>query len=98
MPVPAYVVAYTEVTDPEPFGRYAAQVTAVTESFGGRYLWAGPGSELLEGEFPGNGHAIIEFPTRTDALRWYRSPEYRELIPLRQAAGPSALVLTPDAG
>jgi len=95
--VPAYVIAYTEVTNPEPFGRYAPQAAAVTASFGGRYLWAGPGSEVLEGEFPGNGHAIIEFPTREDALRWYNSPEYGELIPLRQAAGPSALVLTPQA-
>jgi uncharacterized protein (DUF1330 family) len=96
--MPAYMVAYTTVNDPEPFGRYASQVTAVTESFGGRYLWAGPGCEVLEGEFPGNGHAIAEFPSREDALRWYNSPEYQALIPLRQAAGPTSLLLTPDAG
>jgi uncharacterized protein (DUF1330 family) len=94
--MPAYVLAYTTVNDPEPFGRYAAQVTAVTESFGGRYLWAGPGSEVLEGDWPGNGHAIVEFPSRDDALRWYRSPEYQALIPLRQAAGPTAMMLTPQ--
>ena len=94
--MPAYVIAHVEVTDPEPFGRYAERVTAVTESFGGRYLFAGPGVEVLEGEFPGNGHAIIEFPSREDALRWYNSPEYGELIPLRQAAGPTSIVLTPD--
>jgi uncharacterized protein (DUF1330 family) len=53
---------------------------------------------MLDGEFPGNGHAIIEFASREDALRWYNSPEYQALIPLRQAAGPSSLLLTPDAG
>ena len=95
--MPAYVVAYTEVNDPETFGRYAAAAAPVTASHGGRYLWAGPGCEMLDGEFPGNGHAIIEFPTREDAMRWYNSPEYQELIPMRQASGPTSLLLTPDA-
>ena len=94
--MPAYVVAYVTVTDPDSMGAYASQVMEVTESFGGRYLFAGRGAESLEGDFPVDGMAILEFPTREAAKRWYDSPEYAALRGLRQAAGPTAMALTPD--
>jgi uncharacterized protein (DUF1330 family) len=94
--MPAYVVAMLNVNDPEAFGMYAAAVGAVTEKFGGHYLWAGPGSTVLEGEPAPNGMAIIEFPSAADAKRWYESEEYAPLIELRQAAAATVLVLTPD--
>ena len=94
--MPAYVVAYVKVTDPESMGAYASQVEALTKSFGGRYLFVGPGAEVLEGDWPLDGMAIIEFPSREAAQRWYDCPEYAPLRALRQAAGPTAVVLTPD--
>ena len=94
--MPAYVVAQIHVTDPEALGRYAAGVTEVTERFGGRYLYAGPGLSALEGEPQPDAMAIIEFPTQADARRWYESAEYAPLIALRQSAGSSVFVMTPD--
>jgi uncharacterized protein (DUF1330 family) len=94
--MPAYVVAWVAVTDPESMGRYGAAVTAVTERYGGRYLFSGPGAKALEGDWQADGMAIIEFPTHEDARRWYDSPEYAPLRELRQAAGPTSLLMTPD--
>ena len=94
--MPAYVVAMIEVNDPEAVGRYAAAVHEVTESFGGRYLFAGPGATALEGEPVPDGVAIIEFPSAADAHRWYDSSEYAPLIELRRSSSSSLLVLTPD--
>jgi uncharacterized protein (DUF1330 family) len=94
--MPAYVVAQMHVTDPESLGRYAAGVKEVTERFGGRYLFAGPGSSGLEGEPQPDAMAIIEFPSQADARRWYESAEYAPLKELRQSAGSSVFVLTPD--
>ena len=94
--MPAYVVVYVTINDPEPMGRYAPAVEALVKSYGGRYLFAGPGAEVLEGDWALDGAAIIEFPSREAALRWYRSPEYQSLIPLRRAAGPTAALVTPD--
>ena len=45
--MPAYVVAWVTVTDPESMGQYGAQVTAVTERYRGRYLFSGPGARRL---------------------------------------------------
>jgi uncharacterized protein (DUF1330 family) len=94
--MPAYVVAQIHVTDPEALGRYAAGVQEVTERLGGRYLFAGPGSTPLEGEPQPDAMAIIEFPSAADARRWYESAEYAPLKELRQSAGSSVFVLTPD--
>ena len=94
--MPAYVVAQVKISNPDAMGSYASQVTAVTESYGGRYLWAGPGVENLEGDWHPDGVAIIEFPSREAAQRWYDSPEYAAVKGLRQEAGPTSMVLTPD--
>jgi len=94
--MPAYVVAYVKVTDPDSMGAYGAQVEAVTKSHGGRYLFVGPGAQVLEGDWAMDGMAIIEFPSHEAARAWYDSPEYAPLRALRQAAGPTGLVLTPD--
>jgi uncharacterized protein (DUF1330 family) len=96
--MPAYVVAMLNINDPDAFGVYAAAVGAVTEEFGGRYLFSGPGATVLEGEPAPNGMAIIEFPSAEAAQRWYESQEYAPLIELRQSAAATVLVMTPDMG
>ena len=94
--MPAYMIAQLNINDPEPMGPYAAGVTAVTEQYGGRYLFSGPGVTNVEGDWHPDGFAIIEFPSREAAMRWYDSPEYAPLRQLRQACGPTSLVLSPD--
>ncbi len=95
--MPAYVVAFVNPTDMEAMGQYGGAVMEVTESFGGRYRWVGPGVETLEGDWQPQAMAIIEFPSRADAERWYRSSEYAPLIELRRRAGETGMVLTPDS-
>jgi uncharacterized protein (DUF1330 family) len=95
--MPAYVVSYATVHDSESMERYVAEVPGITESYGGRYLFGGMDAEVLEGESSFDGMALIEFPTREDALRWYNSPEYSPLLAIRKAACSTLLVLTPDA-
>jgi uncharacterized protein (DUF1330 family) len=95
--MPAYVIAWTKIVDRESMARYGAALGPVLERYGGRYLFAGPGTQALEGEWDATGMAIIEFPSHEDAQRWYDSPEYAPLRPLREAAGPTALLITPDS-
>lgn len=80
----AYVIAQVEVTNPETFAQYAAQVPAVIEQYGGRYLVRGGKKQELEGEWPVNRVVVLEFPSMEQLLRFYHSPEYAPLIELRQ--------------
>jgi len=82
----AYVVAQIDITDPDDFQKYGAQVAPTVEQYGGRYLVRGGSMENLEGEFRRGRLVVIEFETNEAAKRWYNSPEYAPLIKLRQQA------------
>ena len=90
----AYLVAHLDVHDPDTFARYRDAVAPLVDRFGGRYRIRGGRTEVLEGDWPVARLVVIEFPSR-DALRlFYDSPEYQEILPLRQRAarGPVAIV------
>lgn len=48
---------------------------------------------MLAGKFDHEGFAILNFPSVEAAICWYRSPEYRDLIPNRDEAADMVLVL-----
>ncbi|MEU5322121.1 DUF1330 domain-containing protein [Streptomyces sp. NPDC021056] len=79
----AYVIAEAELTgDPEMVATYSAKLVSTIEPHGGRYLVRGAPWQILEGEskaFTG----VIEFPSPEAAQRWYDSPAYQEIVPLR---------------
>ena len=95
--MPAYIIAWVDATDPESMGQYVAAVAAVTESHGGRFLFAGPGARALEGDWDATAMAIIEFPSHEAAQRGVLRRVMPALRALRQAAGPTSLLITPDA-
>ena len=43
-------------------------------------------TEILEGQTGHDRLVILKFPSRDEALRWYNSPEYQEIIGLRLAS------------
>ena len=79
----AYLIAHLEVSDPKDFGVYRAKVSAVVEKFGGRYLVRGGGIDVLEGHWPIERLVVIVFDSADQARRFYASPEYQEILPLR---------------
>jgi uncharacterized protein (DUF1330 family) len=82
--MPAYVIAQVEVTDPELFAQYGAQVPATIEQYGGRYLVRGGQTEAIEGNWAPPRVVVIEFPSLDQLKKWYYSDEYKPLIALRQ--------------
>ena len=88
-----YVIAHLIVTDPEPFEAYRQKVPAVIESFGGRYLVRGGAVETMEGEWAVSRLVIVEFESADQARRFYNSPEYQEIVPLRQNGADGTVVV-----
>jgi uncharacterized protein (DUF1330 family) len=78
-----YIAEVFEVSNPDQFNIYAAGVPATVEKYGGHYLVRGGKTEALEGE-PPKRIIVTAFKSMTDAQKWYASPEYSALRPIRQ--------------
>jgi uncharacterized protein (DUF1330 family) len=88
-----YTVATLEVTDRRWVADYVANVTAMVERAGGRYLARTPKVETLEGERRPGIFLLIEWPSREAAMTFYDSDEYRPFRDARQTGASNELFL-----
>ena len=79
----AFVVVQESIENEDVFNQYRAKAPATIEAYGGKFLARGGNLEVMEGELPHKRLVIIEFPTRQDAIAWYNSSEYQEILPTR---------------
>ena len=80
----AYIVARGTITDPDGYATYTADVPAVVQQYGGRFLARGGRMIAFEGSAPGGRIVIIEFPDMAAAQAFYASPEYQVLKTRRE--------------
>jgi len=89
---PAYVVAEVAIHDTDAFTRdYAPKVAGTLEPYGGRFLTSGK-LTALEGTAP-QRFVIIAFDSVEKARRWYDSPDYQQLVPIRLKTATSTLFI-----
>ena len=79
-----YLVGNLEVTNADAYREYREKAEAIVRQYGGRYLVRGGKIDQIEGEQKVGRLVVLEFPSLADAERFYRSPEYQKIIPLRQ--------------
>jgi uncharacterized protein (DUF1330 family) len=90
-----YIIAELEVTDMEGYQEYRLQVPAVIAAYGGRYLVRAGEAELLEGNGGPGRMVVLEFDSTEQAMKWYNSPEYQAILPIRlRAATGRAICVT----
>ena len=88
-----YWVAAIEVSDPEGYKLYMAEVANAFRKHGGRYLMRGGKSEVLEGS--GRSRVVvIEFKDYATALECHRSPEYAKARALRVGRATADIIVT----
>ncbi len=83
--MPAYVIAFLEVTDPVAYEKYKAASPSTIAAAGGRYLTRGGELAALEGTHDGRRVVLLEFPTLDAARGWYDGDAYRAARELRAA-------------
>ncbi|MCY4549340.1 MAG: DUF1330 domain-containing protein [Defluviicoccus sp.] len=89
----AYLIAETrEVRDPALLKDYVGRAVADTEAAGGKVVAMGPG-ERLEGDWTPQRLVVVEFESMAALKAWYNAPSYQELIPMREQACDSRLVI-----
>ena len=91
--MPAYVVAYLEVTDSQTFNVYRQAAVSTLAPFGGKPLVVDGKFDVLEGMVHPKSVVVLEFPSAEQARRWYASGEYRQALPLRQRSANTSLLV-----
>ena len=85
----AYLVAEVKVTDSEAYKPYIPKAARIVEQYGGQYLARGGKIASLEGAEPSGRVAILQFPSMADLQKFWNSPEYAEVAPIRRGASTS---------
>ena len=89
----AYFIVDVDVKNAEAYASYKHSATASIAQYGGRYLVRGGPHEVLEGEWHPTRLVVLEFPSVDAAKRWYTSPEYADVKPIRLEHAVSDMVL-----
>jgi uncharacterized protein (DUF1330 family) len=85
--MPGYVGTLLDIHDQDRFREYLKGVGPSLAQHGGRIVLRGPIAGVVEGKLDTREDTrlvMIEFPSLEAAHEWYDSPEYQELIKLRE--------------
>lgn len=88
----AFIIVQVDVTDPETFETYRAQVPPTLEAYGGEYVVRGGEQAVLEGEWAPRT-VVLKFASMDQAKAWHASSEYEGPKALREAAANSNMVV-----
>jgi uncharacterized protein (DUF1330 family) len=89
----AYMIVDEDVFDSEGIADYAKAAGPTIAKYGGKALIRTTENEVLEGTWKPKRLVVLEFESKAAAKRWYDSPEYQAIIPLRQKAAKANFIL-----
>lgn len=92
-----YVIAHVSVSDPDGYSGYTARTPDLVAAHGGEFIVRGGAFTVPEGDMPGERHVVIRFPDRAAAEGWYTSPEYQEVLKIRQANSTGTMMIIDGA-
>ncbi len=91
-----YWLVRFDVTDPEPYKRYAQGAGAAMEEFEATYLVRGGAHEALEGQAR-DRNVVVEFPSVQHAIDCYKSDAYQKAREHRLSAATGEIVIVEGA-
>lgn len=89
----AYILGKITMTDPDKYTPYANDVPQVLAAAKGIYLARGGRSRAVEGGMNLDRLVIVAFADMADARGFYEGDAYAPLIPIRQSASQSNIVI-----
>ncbi len=90
------VVTIKRIIDLEAFREYAVQAQPMIERYGGRYVAVDKTPEVRSGDWPYVRTIIVAYPNLAAAQKFYDSPEYQAIVPIRTRAIDANIVLVRD--
>ena len=95
---PVRMLVFGEIFDRKKFGAYVGAITSsgLYPRLGGYYEAITPALDVLEGEPPpGRGVVISRFPCLEAARAFWHSPEYADILPLREGVAEFEVLVLP---
>ncbi len=93
----AYLIAFAKVKDPKKREEYSAAAGPTLLAAGATVVSRGKVVGTLVGQLDAETCFIAKFPSVEAARRWYDSPEYQALLPVREQGMTPTFVLSEDA-
>jgi uncharacterized protein (DUF1330 family) len=90
--MPAYVIAQTDIHDPERYKRYTDAAPGTIEEAGGRFVARGGELAVFEGDWNPSRLVVLEFENLEAVKAWYESDAYQEAKRLREGAATMRMV------
>lgn len=88
----AYLVGHLTVKDPGLWKVYVEGVRETLAEFGGEVVFRGRAASVLAGRHEHASAVVIRFPGLEALRRWFESPRYQSLVPVRDRAAEVVLV------
>lgn len=86
------------IPDPGKMAEYRDKVLATLEAYGGGFAIRGGAFEVLEGRWHPTHLSVMRFPNAERARAWYTSPEYEQILHLREGVEMDLILVEgPDA-
>ena len=89
----AYLICMVRVDDVEAYKKYTAKTPALIQKYGGRFLVRGGTVTAIEGAPFKDRLVVLEFPSKEAVEKFYRSPDYQEVMKIRHASSESRFLL-----
>jgi len=89
----ALAIFLETIHDEAGFAAYRAKVMPTIAAFGGRFVVRGGTFTVLEGQWPHERIAVLEFPNRQSAEAWYGSDAYQAIVGTRLGASQCQAVI-----
>ena len=94
----AILISQITVTNPEDFQAYLAKSRNLAARYNAELLFRGKFSSVLNGDAKDHQMVVIaRFPDAASIDAWHASPEYQELIPLREKGSEQVIVTYEEA-
>jgi uncharacterized protein (DUF1330 family) len=81
-----YLLADSEVHDPEAYEAYLEGAPAFVHKHGGEYLVRGGDFDVVHGDWKPTRIVMFRFPDRESIARFMADPDYQPLKAIREAA------------
>ena len=94
----AYLIADIDsIHDQASYDAYRKDVLGIIQQHGGRFLVRGGKTETMEGGWKPGRFVVVEFPDFATAKKFYDSPAYQKILPLRLNASKGRAIIVEGA-